>query len=697
MESTFGSARSEPDPTHAELVEVLANSMNLEIDSRSVESASAETDATAAWPLQIDDVLAAAGLRVRWMVAPLEDATKLARPDLPVIGQDDAGAVWVLDGQGLGLVHAIPIADPRGSRWMTRGALTKRVGKQARAWGLVEPVLPSAPLACPDGTKSPVQRLWSLMWVERRDVAVVMMFGAVAGLLSLATPLAIQMLINWLAFGALLQPILILGVALFVCLLLAATLQLLQRVGVEAIERRVFVRTVADLSTRLSRVRVDALDGLSGPELANRFFDVLTVQKAAGTLLLDGFTALLQVTVAVLLLGVYHPYLLVFDLFLLAGMLFVIVLLGRGAQDTAIAESKSKYAVAAWIEEVARHPMVLRQDASRLSESRSDDLARSWLTKRRSHFRVFMRQYAGVQGLQVLMSAVLLVASGALVLEGELTIGQLVAAEFIVTTALLGFSKFADKLDTFYDLLAGVDKLGNLLDLPPERPVGLNLPPTSGPMEVELHQANFIFASGGGLAPVDLHLPAGSRTMIFGPPGSGKSTLAGLVVGFRQSEEGFVRHDGVDVAQLRPEAKYRGVMKLAPSDWLAGSIFDNVALGRPGVSLAMVWEALDRVGLRRRVESLPQGIQTPLDYMGGPLFEAERRTLLIARAIVRPPRLLVIDGIFDGLPATTRHKLLRLVADAQSPWTLLVLTSESSENDPTFRSLTLTSGGLDER
>ncbi len=697
MESTVAPVGPPSETEHVELVEVLASSMTLEYDPVLIETAVAEVDPTASWAVQVDDVLAAAGLRVRWMVAPLEDAARLARPDLPVIGRSPSGTVWVLDGRGLGYTHGIPIADPRGPRWMGRKALVARIGNEARTWGLVEPILPAAPLACPDGSKTPVQRLWSLMWVERSDVAVVMLYGAVAGLLSLATPLAVQVLIDWLAFGALLQPVIILGVALFVVLLLAAALQLLQRISVESIERRVFVRTVTDLSTRLSRVRIEALDGLSGPELANRFFDVLTVQKAAGTLLLDGFTALLQVGVAVLLLGLYHPYLLVFDLFLIAGMLFVLVMLGRGAQETAIQESKKKYAVAAWIEEVARHPMVLRQDASRLAETRADDLSRAWLTKRRGHFRVFMRQYAGVQVLQVLMSTVLLVASGALVLEGELTIGQLVAAEFIVTTALLGFAKFADKLDTFYDLLAGVDKLGNLLDLPPERSTGLGIHGSGAAVQVELQRATFEYSSGGGLPPVDLVLPAGSRTMVYGAPGSGKSTLAAVVVGLRPPRAGVVRHDGVDIAQLRPEARYRGVMKLAQPDSLAGSIFDNITLGRPGLSLSTAWDALDRVGLRRRVEALPDGIQTLLDSDGSPLSDAERRTLLVSRAIVRAPRLLVLDGLLDGLPPTTKHRLTKLVADPHAPWTLLVTTSESNDFDPSFRSLNLGPGGLDER
>ena len=685
-----------PQQALMELLEVLANGMNLSVSHEQLEQASTLPQPEMSWTQQLEEAAAGVGLRVRWMVAPIEDVFPLARPDLPVIGRSDDGGWWVLDGKAPGLVHAVPIADPRGPQWLLPSSLRRRMGADSRTWGMVEPVLPAAPLACPDGRRPPAARLRQLLWVERQDVAVVMLYGAVAGLLSLATPLAIQVLINWLAFGALLQPVLILGVALGVCLFLAASLQVLQRMGVETIERRLFVRTVADLAARLSRVRVEALDGMSGPELANRFFDVLTLQKAASTLLLDGFTAVLQVGVAVVLLALYNPWLLLFDLFLLLGMFGVLLPLGRGAQATAIQESKAKYAVAAWIEEVARHPVMLRQDGAQLAELRADSLARHWLHKRQSHFWVFLRQFAGVQTLQVLMSTVLLVSSGALVLRGELTIGQLVAAEFIVTTALLGFAKFADKLDTVYDLLAGVDKLGNLLDLQPEQPQGIALE-DNGPVNIELDEATLTYGDGRRLPPVSLTLDSGSRTIIFGDPGSGKSTLGALVTGVRSPSSGVVRRDGVDLQHVRPQSRYRDVVRIGVHDILAGSIRDNVALGRLDVSDPMVWDALAQVGLRRRVEAMSDGLEAGLDPLGAPLSEPELRALLIARAVVGQPRLIVVDGVLDGLPARLREDLQRPLSEPGRPWTLLVLTSDPHVVDPNCRTFTLGSGGLDER
>jgi len=636
------------------------------------------------------------GLRIRWHVATVDDAAPLARRDMPVVTWGAHGACWVLDGVAGPRFRAFPIDDPRLPRWMSLSALRRHLGDEARPWALVEAVLPGAPLASPHGPRSPLRRLGSLLWMERRDGGVVILYGTVAGLLSLATPLAIQVLINWLAFGALLQPIFLLGVALLTCLALAAGLQLLQRVAVETIERRIFVRMVADLSGRLARVKASALDGLHGPELANRFFDVLTLQKAASTLLLDGFTALLQVVVAVTLLALYHPLLLVFDLVLVIGMAVTLIPLGRGAQATAIAESKSKYAVAAWIEEIARHPVALRMNDSQIAERKAERLARTWLEKRRAHFSVFLRQYAGVQALQVLMSVVLLVACGALVLRGQLTVGQLVAAEFIVNAALMGFAKFADKLDTIYDLIAGVDKLGTLLDLPPEQPVGVPRG-QDGAIRVELSGATLRYPDGGGLPPVDLELPAGSHTIVLGAPSTGKSTLGQLAVGLRNPAMGSVRHDGELVSQLRPEDRYRNVALLRPDDLVHGTVRENVTMGRVWVDDRRVWEVLEATGLRPRIESLRLGLDTVLGPTGAPLSDIDQRALLVARSLVCPPRLLVVDGVLDGLPHPQRTQLRDLLTRPSAPWTLLILTSDARVPAHPARLLTLDHGGLDER
>ncbi len=184
---------------------------------------------------------------------------------------------------------------------------------------------------------------------------------------------------------------------------------------------------------------------------------------------------------------------------------------------------------------------------------------------------------------------------------------------------------------------------------------------------------------------------------MFGPPGVGKSTLAEIVAGARAPHQGAVLRDGVDLRWMRPDAKYRGVMLVRPHDLIIGTLRDNVALGRSGLADPEVWRALDVVGLRRRIERLPKGLDTALDPAGAPLTESERRALLVARAVASGPRLLVADGILDGLPREPRRMLQGVLTQGGAPWTLLLLTSDPSAIDRDSRVLTLGPGGLDER
>ena len=659
---------------------------SLELLSLLVESTGVEVDSTAQSEVlerssNFQEALESIGLRVRWIRAPLQAVGPLARRTQPVVGWSTQGSPWLLDGASKRGFRAVSVTSPRKPRWRSEAELTQIFGAEPTRWALVEPALPAAAMSSKGSPRTPSQRLAALLWLERRDGVVVMIYGLITGLLSLATPLAIQVLINWLAFGALLQPIILLGGLLLLSLSIVAGLRLLQRVAIETIERRIFVRMVSDLTTRLARVEASALDGLHGPELANRFFDVLTLQKAIRSLLLDGFTALLQIGVAVILLGLYNPWLLVFDVLLLLGMYIVLVPLGRNAEYTAIKESKAKYAVAAWIEEISRHSVALRMNRAEIAEGKSERLALAWLEQRTQHFRIVLRQYAGVQSFQALMSVALLIACGILVMQGQLTIGQLVAAEFIVNSALTGLVKFADKLDTLYDLMAGIDKLGALLDLPAESPDGLGVLPTSEPAEIELVELPH------NTRELSLHLQPGSKTVLLTPPGDRHQELVQAIAGLRDPSKGIVRRDGTAVRLLRPSARYETVALIHPSDLIHGSIRENISLGNPQLTEHDIWHALAEVQLRERVEEL--GLQTIIPPQGGPLSIAEQRAILVARAIINQPRLVVADGILDGLPRANRDHLQQTLLRATAPWTSLLFTAEPFAPLPGVRAVDL--------
>ena len=294
-------------------------------------------------------------------------------------------------------------------------------------------------------------------------------FALLVGVLALAMPVAVEALVNTVAFGRYLQPVVVLAILLFTFLAFAAAMRALITFIVEILQRRLFVRVVEDLAYRLPRVQQQSFDHVHGPELVNRFFDVVTVQKTIAALLLDGIAIVLQTVIGMAVLAFYHPFLIGFDVVLLLLIAFIIFVLGRGAVRTAVQESKAKYAVGAWLEELARHHTAFKLHAgTQFALDRADQLAVNWLEYRRDHFRIVMRQILFALGLQALAATALLGLGGWLVILGELTLGQLVAAELIVMMIVGSFAKLGKYIESFYDLLASVDKLGYLFDLPTE-------------------------------------------------------------------------------------------------------------------------------------------------------------------------------------------------------------------------------------
>lgn len=649
------------------------------------------------WSEVFDHAAAGVGLRLRWSRLSPWEASRISDESAPWILWEPDGW-WVIDGARPASARVRRIDAVEGARWLGLRELEALFGVAPRRLARAEPALPASAMGSrADGQpRPPIRRLLGLLHAERRSIGMVVVFSFTIGILALAPPLAIQVIINWLAFGVLLQPIIAVAFVLILCMLAAATLRASQRHLIELIQRRLLVRAVADITTRLIRVRISALDRHYGPELVNRYFDVLTVQKATSALLLDGLSAALQALVGLTLLALYHPVLLAFDVAVIC-LLLLLIPLGFGAQKTAIKESKAKYGIASWIEEIARHPQVFKLGGGDLGESRSETLLRGYLTSREKHFRVFFRQYVGLQLIQVAIPSVLLLLCGWLVLEGQLTLGQLVAAEFIVTSALAGMSKFTDKLETVYDLLAGVDKLGTLMDLPHESMTGLAGTDTDQPAALKLEDVRYSYTDHPALSwALDADIPPGARVLITGSAGAGKTTLAELLVGLRTPSSGVLLRDGTPMSMLRPGVVHSDVALVQEDGLFDGTIRDNLLVGRSNLNFSNIWPVLESLSMDRIIGALPHGLDTRLAPTGTPLSRMHARVLLLARALLGRPRLLVIDGLLDGLPEVVSDQLVSALHGFPGT-TIVVLSTDLPPASFATHTFELSSDGLHAR
>jgi putative ABC transport system ATP-binding protein len=522
-------------------------------------------------------------------------------------------------------------------------------------------------------------RIFSLMRGEGKDVFVVLTYALGVGICSLATPIGVQALVNSVTFGAVIQPLVVLTALVGGVLLFSGILRVLQLWVVELLQRRFVVRFSLMLAQRLPHVSSTNFQQKYGPEYVLRFMEVFSAQKVLAALLLDGVALFFQVATGMILVAFYHPFFLAFAMILFFCVVLITLPLGFGAIRTAIATSDAKYNVMTWLQDLARLPVLFksaRGDA--FAVERADDLVNSYLMLRARHFRILLRQVIGSVILQVVASTLLLGLGGWLVMKGELTLGQLVAAELVLGLVLSGIAKFGRYLDKFYDLCASTAKLDSLLDLPYEHLSGSFFSPGREPAYLRISDLTLHFKTRTHptLSGCSLELKRGESTAIWGENGSGKSSLADCIYRLVDFTSGGIEVDEHDVKDIHPLELRSEVALVRTADIFHGTIEENLTLGDPNISAIQIREALKLVGAYDEIRLLPEGLRTMLKGNWGPISRGQVLQLMIARAVLTRPRLLIIDGALDGVDEGSLATVMSSLLRTDSPWTLLVLTHE---------------------
>lgn len=529
--------------------------------------------------------------------------------------------------------------------------------------------------------KSSWASLIQLIRPDAADIRLIVLFSVAVGLLNLASPIAVEAMVNSVAFGGLLQPIVVLALILLACLSLSAAMSALEQYLAELIQRRLFARTAEDLARRLPLVQARAWDSVDVTRMVNRFFEVITIQKVVSILLLDGISIILTAFIGMVVLAFYHPILLAFDIGILLSTLLLLFGWGRRGIATGVDESAAKHAVAGWLQEVARTEGAFRSfSGGRLAYDVAGAMTLRYLQARGDHFRIVFRQSIGGLILQVAAVVSMLGIGGWLVLVGQMTLGQLVAAELIVAVVTGSLAKIGKYLEKFYDLMASVDKLAGLNALPLERNEG-EIPPGE-PAGITVRVQSLAISSAAAQKPIvqglDVSLPAGGCAAIVGGEGSGKTLLAETLSARRPFAEGVVEVDGVDLRRWHPQMLREKTACVGNYGIVQGTIFDNVQLGRSSISADEVRQALAVVELLDEAHRLADGLDTRLGENGRPLSSGQVRRLLLARALAGRPRFLILDGVLDAIDAESRRRLIWDRIRSEYPSTVMLMTANES-------------------
>lgn len=524
-------------------------------------------------------------------------------------------------------------------------------------------------------------RAFRVLHGEVADVAAICVYALAVGLCSLAIPVGVQAVVNTVTFGVVLQPLVVITALVGGALLFSAILRVLQLTVVELLQRRLIVRLSLSLASRIPHVEFEGFKRRYGPEYVLRFMEAFSSEQAISTLMLDGIAVFFQIFVGLILVSFYHPFFLAFASILLACMVLVIVPLGSGAVRASTRASDAKYEVMTWLQDLARVPVLFKSNrGDAFAIERADALVADYVSWRSRYFRILLRQVISSLGIQVIASTLLLGIGGFLVIKQQLTLGQLVAAELVLGFSLAGVAKLSRYIDKFYDLSVSVAKLDGLFDVPTERLQGSFFSPGAEPANLSVINVSVQHPKSATpvLRDISFDIQPGEKAAIWGPNGSGKSTLVDCIYRLTSPKSGRIEIDGHDVRDIHALELRSEVVLVRGIDIFHGTIEENLTLMREGMSSARVREALAMVGVLEDIYQLPDGLQTVLKGQSEPLSLGQAARLVLARAILLEPRLLVIDGVLDGIDEDSLPPLLERIVGPDAPWSLLVLSHEKS-------------------
>lgn len=526
----------------------------------------------------------------------------------------------------------------------------------------------------------PVKRLYRLLKAERRDIFYIYFYAIITGLISLSLPLGIQAIINYVQTAQVSTSWVVLVILVTVGIAIQGILQIMQLAISETIQQRIFVNSAFEFAYRIPRMDLDHLHQYYAPELVNRFFDTLTLQKGLSKIVLDLSASSLQIVFGLILLSLYHPFFIIFGITLLAVLILVVRFTSPAGLKTSIAESKYKFAVAHWLEEIARSVELFKVAGNPdLPMQRTDRLIQNYLIARKKHFRILASKYGFLIGFKVLIIAALLILGSLLVINGQMNIGQFVAVEIVIILLMNSVEKLILNIETVYDVLTGLDKIGFVTDLPLERDNGDAIP-GNGKLSVQVKNLRFSYpdTSRPAVQATTFSAAPGEKICITGGDEIGKTAFLRLLAGFYGHYEGLIAFDDVPLQNIALGSLRQHIGGFVDvRDVFDGSIRDNIALGNPDVSLERIIEVAKLVGLLGFVESHPQGLSYRITPEPEKIPEIILRKVVLARALVLPTRLLLLEDPFQGFTRKERDRILAYLLYQLEGVTVVVATETS--------------------
>lgn len=519
-----------------------------------------------------------------------------------------------------------------------------------------------------------------ILYNDRNFLYNVIIYSVVISILGIAVPISVQLLINSVSFTAMLQPIIVLGIILLVLLVFSGVLHTLQVYTVEIFQRRLMASMSAKLCLRLLNADVKKIEVANMPELINRFFDIVTLQKAVPKFLVKTVSFLFQTTIGLVLVSFYHPFFLIFSIIFVICLYAIYSIYFHKACLTAFLESRRKYDIVASFEDVVNNiPIFKSQNGQDYAKFKVNELTKRYLDDRKGHFKNLMSQTVLLLVLYAFSSSVLLILGGYLVLKGQLTVGQLVAAELILSSILYSVSQLGSDFENMYDLIAACEKLSIFFNIPIKEE-GFGKPKVGNFKEISLSN---ISSNENKEIILNFNLESGKKYLIHEKYQQTQNFLTDVLRDFDRPSSGEVMIDGKNLYSY-DMANFRNKVRMIDSKPLMeGTLLENLTLGRQDVEKGQINKILNDLGLEDVINKFPEKLDLRIIPTGWPLNEDEVVLIKVARALIFEAHIIIANEALDIINFDLRQHVLKYIS-RNSKATIIYFSNHRDDNTEIF-------------
>lgn len=526
------------------------------------------------------------------------------------------------------------------------------------------------------------RKLIAILQLDKKEVSAIYIYAILAGLVQLVTPLGIQSIIGFVMAGALSTSIVVLITVVVLGVFLNGLFQIRQLQIIEKIKQKIYTRDALSFANKIPHLNIEKLDNYYLPELVNRFFDTITLQKGIEKILLEIPAAFIQILFGIILLSLYHPVFIAFGIVLVV-LLYVILAttLPKGFTKNLLA-SDYKYKTAAWLQELARVVKTFKYaKKTSLHIDKTDDLVSNYLIARTSYFKILLTQFWSLVAFKIIITAAMLIVGVYLLLNQQINIGQFIAADIVILAVINSVEKLILTLDKAYDTLTAIEKLDKIKSAELES-AGSDIIAGSNGMKIDFKNVSFNYPNGKNvLTDINVEIQAGEKVLIVGNSGSGKSTLLRLLTGTFTNFSGAIRINNIALGSYAIDSlrSNTGVL-ISQQDIFQGTIRDNITMGDNSISNEELYQLTKSTGLESFIGELEIGFDTDIDPAGKKLPEKIKQGILLARALFCRKTLLLLENPFDGLEVNTIESVKEMMAKLENV-TMLVTAGTNTHQE----------------